>query len=310
MGPGQPSIVVQPGTKGGGRPDLRIRLLSHALFGAPHSKSPEEHNGCLERDTEVARHKRAKLAEPVEEGSQNFRLLRSETKELDQLCNYQPHRVLAFLDASDALGFGFKQTPSFALEEDSVVFVSTRRAACCSSQRQGLPFLLTHQAFFFCTTSFPLPSYTKCIPFLYETRPPSLPTDQAFLFLKEEALSGSPEETRPLLYEKKPPSLPTDKTFLFLKEGTLSGSPKETRPLLYEKKRPSLPRNQTFLFLKEGTLSGSVGQWGRRAADRLEQPALPSPRSQGGAFKLRVPSRLSPPPTDDPDLVYLSFAPL
>ena len=48
---------------------------------------------------------------------------------------------------------------------------------------------------------------------------------------------------------------------------------------------------------------------GRRAADRLEQPALPNPRSQGGAFKLRVPSRLSPPPTDDPDLVYLSFAP-
>ena len=86
MGPGQPSIVVQPGTKGGGRPDLRIRLLSHALFGAPHSKSPEEHNGCLERDTEVARHKRAKLAEPVEEGSQNFRLLRSETKETDELC--------------------------------------------------------------------------------------------------------------------------------------------------------------------------------------------------------------------------------
>ena len=194
MGPGQPNIVVQPGTKGGGRPDLRIRLLSHALFGTPHSKSPEEHNGCLERDTEVARHKRAKLAEPVEEGSQNFRLLRSETKELDQLCNYQPHRVLAFLDASDVLGFGFKQTPSFALEEDSVVFVSTRRAACCSSQRQGLPFLLTHQPFFFCTTSFPLPSYTKCIPFLYETRPPSLPTDQAFLFLKEEALGG--EEQR------------------------------------------------------------------------------------------------------------------
>ena len=143
MGPGQPSIVVQPGTKGGGRPDLRIRLLSHALFGAPHSKSPEEHNGCLERDTEVARHKRAKLAEPVEEGSQNFRLLRSETKELDELCNYQPHRVLAFLDASDVLGFGFKQTPSFALEEDSVVFVSTRRAACCSSQRsQGGAFKL------------------------------------------------------------------------------------------------------------------------------------------------------------------------
>ena len=143
MGPGQPSIVVQPGTKGGGRPDLRIRLLSHALFGAPHSKNPEEHNGCLERDTEVARHKRAKLAEPVEEGSQNFRLLRSETKELDELCNYQPHRVLAFLDASDVLGFGFKQTPSFALEEDSVVFVSTRRAACCSSQRsQGGAFKL------------------------------------------------------------------------------------------------------------------------------------------------------------------------
>ena len=42
-------------------------MLSHALFGTPHSKSPEEHNGCLERDTEVARHKRAKLAEPVEE---------------------------------------------------------------------------------------------------------------------------------------------------------------------------------------------------------------------------------------------------
>ena len=50
--------------------------------------------------------------------------------------------------------------------------------------------------------------------------------------------------------------------------------------------------------------------WGRRAADRLEQPALPSPRSQGGAFKLRAPSRLSPPPTHDPDLVSLSFAPL
>ena len=210
----------------------------------------------------------------MEEGSQNFRLLRSETKELDQLCNYQPHRVLAFLDASDVLGFGFKQTPSFALEEDSVVFVSTRRAACCSSQRQGLPFLLTHQAFFFCTTSFPLPSYTKCIPFLYETRPPSLPTDQAFLFLKEEALSGSPEETRPLLYETKPPSLPTDQAFLFLKEGTLSGSHEETRPLLYEKKPPSLPTDKTFLFLKEGTLSGSPKET-RPLLYEKKRPSLP-----------------------------------
>ena len=56
-------------------------MLSHALFGAPHSKSPEEHNGCLERDTEVARHKQAKLAEPVEEGSQNCRPVDDQAKD-------------------------------------------------------------------------------------------------------------------------------------------------------------------------------------------------------------------------------------
>ena len=68
------------------------------------------------------------------------------------------------------------------------VILSTKDRSLC------VCVLLTHQAFFFCTTSFPLPSYTKCIPFLYETRPPSLPTDQAFFLLKEEALGG--EEQR------------------------------------------------------------------------------------------------------------------
>ena len=150
---------------------------------------------------------------------------------------------------------------------------------------------------------FPSFSHTKPCSFAQQAFP-SLPIQSAFLFCTRQDLLPFPQ-TRPSFSSKKKRFLvPPKRHVLYCTRKNVLPFP-DTKPSCCSKKeRLLVPPTRDALFLPCCLIMNPPGHTSvRRGVRATLDPTNP-------AFKLRVPSRLSPPPTDDPDLVYLSFAPL